>query len=68
MDEEEEGRNAPSKPQFAVRARGVDGFVGSGWMQEGRFGRYISVRLGQPLGKDAVLYLHPRRDSPGVLG
>lgn len=70
MEEEEAAvpAAAGSKPQLTVRAKGVAGFVGAAWMQEGQYGRYISVKLSQPLGKDAVIYLHPRRDSPLVLG
>jgi hypothetical protein len=74
MDEEEDLQQQAaqpaigSKPQLTVRAKGVSGFVGAAWLQDGRFGKYVSVKLSQPLGKDAVIYLHPRRDCPGVLG
>lgn len=56
-----------SRPHFSVRAREVEGFVGSGWLQIGQYGKYIAVRLSRTIEKGGVIYLHPRKDAAGIL-
>jgi uncharacterized protein (DUF736 family) len=62
-----DARAQSSRPQFSVKARGVDGYVGSAWLNEGKFGKYISVRLRAPLAEGATLYLAPTKDNPEIL-
>ena len=63
----ETARPSGSKPQFSVKAKGVEGFVGSAWLNEGKFGKYISVKLRSALGEGSTIYLSPTRDNPEIL-
>lgn len=57
----------PSKPQFNVKAKGQEGYIGSAWLQDGKFGPYISIKLNCKLSEGSTIYLHPRRDFSGVI-
>ncbi len=61
------GTSFGHRPHFSVRARGMQDFVGAGWMQENAYGKYIAVRLTHALEKGSVIYLHPRKDAAGIL-
>jgi len=56
-----------NKPQFSVKAKGMEGYVGSGWINEGKYGKYISVKLRENLAPGTTIYLSPTKDNPEVL-
>ena len=55
------------RPQFTMRAKGVEGYVGSAWLNEGKFGKYISVRLRGQVGPSATIYISPTRENADIL-
>jgi len=57
-----------TSPQFSVKAKDREGFVGSAWLNQGRFGKYISVRLREDAPKGTTLYLAPTKANAGILG
>ncbi|MCX6768051.1 MAG: hypothetical protein NTY90_04985 [Candidatus Micrarchaeota archaeon] len=57
-----------SQPHFTVKARDKEGFVGSAWLNEGQYGKYISVKLREDMVKGATLYLSPTKANAGLLG
>ena len=59
--------SAGSKPQFTVKSKEA-GYVGSGWMQDGKYGRYLSVAISQDVPKGARLYISPNKANAGLLG
>ncbi len=67
MSQEYANNLVPKKPQFSVKAKGQEGYIGNTWFAEGKFGPYISVKLNCNLQEGATLYLHPRKDFTGVL-
>jgi len=62
------GRDESKMPVFTVKARGVPGYVGSAWLNEGKFGKYISVKMNVHLDAGATLYLSPTRKAGKLLG
>ena len=58
--------NPLKKPQFNLKAN--KRFVGSGWMGESKFGKYISFKLRETLEAGTKVYLSPRKGSEGILG
>jgi len=56
-----------NKPQFSVKAKGVEGYVGSGWINEGKYGKYISVKLRENLTPGTTIYLSPTKENPEIL-
>ena len=56
-----------SKPQFSVKAKGVEGYVGSAWLNEGKYGKYISIKLHSAVGPSATLYVSPTKDNAEIL-
>ncbi|MFA5246855.1 MAG: hypothetical protein WC408_03120 [Candidatus Micrarchaeia archaeon] len=58
---------AGNKPQFSVKAKGMEGYVGSGWINEGKYGKYISVKLRENLAPGTTIYLSPTKDNPEIL-
>lgn len=56
-----------NKPQFTVKSK-ESGYVGSGWMQEGKYGRYLSVAINQDVPKGAKLFISPNKANTGLLG
>ena len=56
-----------NKPQFSVKAKGVEGYVGSGWINEGKYGKYISVKLRENLAPGTTIYLSPTKENPEIL-
>ena len=58
---------AGNRPQFSVKAKGMEGYVGSGWINEGKYGKYISVKLRENLAPGTTIYLSPTRDNPELL-
>ena len=56
-----------SKPQFCVKAKGVEGYVGSAWLNEGKYGKYISIKLHSAVGPSATLYVSPTKDNAEIL-
>lgn len=57
----------PNKPHFSVKAKGSEGFVGSAWLNEGKYGKYISVRLRDAVAPGTTLYLSPTKENPEIL-
>ena len=55
-------------PQFSVKAKDHEGFVGSAWLNDGKYGKYISVKLREDAPKGTTLYLSPTKANPGLLG
>ena len=55
-----------NKPQFNVKAGGK--FVGSGWLGEGKFGKYISLSFREGVATGMKVFLSPRRGFEGILG
>ena len=56
-----------NKPQFSVKAKGMEGYVGSGWINEGKYGKYISVKLRESLTPGTTIYLSPTKENPEIL-
>jgi len=56
-----------NKPQFSVKAKGMEGYVGSGWINEGKYGKYISVKLRENLTPGTTIYLSPTKENPEIL-
>ena len=56
------------KPQLNVKAKGLAGYVGNGWLRTSKYGKYIRVFLRSDLPKGTVLFVSPRRDHEGLLG
>ncbi|MFH1107505.1 MAG: hypothetical protein V1787_06465 [Candidatus Micrarchaeota archaeon] len=63
----EDGKD--TKPHRTVKMKGVEGFVGSAWVNPSKFGgKYVAVQVNADVPAGAVLYLSPRKDSPDCLG
>ncbi len=56
-----------AKPQFTVKSK-EGGYVGSGWMRDGQYGRYLALTTSQDIPKGCRLYVSPTRAAAGVLG
>jgi len=65
---EEIVETASNKPQFTVKMAGKEGYVGSAWKKQGKFGAYISVALNEDVPKNAALFITPTRASSGIIG
>jgi len=55
-----------NEPDFNVKANGE--FVGSGWLNEGKYGPYVTVIVNESLAGGTRLFLSPRRGKEGILG
>ena len=49
------------KPDFSVKAKGKEGYAGSGWLNEGKFGKYINVKIREGLPAGTTLYITPTK-------
>ena len=71
MMDSQPGNSSPephgNKPQFSVKAKGMEGYVGSGWINEGKYGKYISVKLRENLAPGTTIYLSPTKENPEIL-
>ncbi len=56
-----------AKPQFTVKSK-EGGYVGSAWMRDGQYGRYLAVTMSQDVPKGTRLYVSPTRAAAGILG
>ncbi|GEM_PF-2667286 len=54
------------KPQLNLKAN--KRFVGSGWLSDGKFGKYISFTAREPIEAGTKVYLSPRKGFEGILG
>ncbi len=63
VDGEEKDKH---KPHFSVKMNG--NYVGSAWMAEGKFGKYVSLAINQDLPKGSRAYLYPSKENPNILG
>lgn len=54
-------------PQFTVKSKEA-GYVGSAWIRDGQYGRYLSVTINMDVPKGARLYILPNRANAGLLG
>ncbi len=61
-DQEKKG----SKPDFSVKANGE--FVGSGWLNEGKYGPYVTIIVNADVAEGERLFIAPRRGRECVLG
>ncbi len=50
-------------PDFNIKSDGE--FVGSGWLNQGQFGPYITIRMD---GQEKPYYIYPRKGKEGLLG
>ncbi len=57
-----------SKPQFSVKMKGGAGFVGSGWLNESQYGKYVSVKINSDIPAGSTIYVSPNKANPAVLG
>jgi len=64
----ETGERPANPPQFSVKAKNHEGFVGSAWLNDGKYGKYISVKLREDAPKGTTLYLAPTKANAGLLG
>ena len=58
--------NDARKPQLNVKFNG--NFVGRGWLQEGKFGKYVSLSLNQDVPAGSKVFISPNRQNEGLLG
>ncbi|HII39068.1 hypothetical protein COS70_02390 [Candidatus Micrarchaeota archaeon CG06_land_8_20_14_3_00_50_6] len=56
------------KPQFTVRQAGADGYAGSAWKKQGKYGAYISVAIEKDVPKGATLFINPKKANPAIIG
>ncbi len=54
------------KPQFAVKMNG--NYVGSAWMANGKFGRYVSVVINNEVPSGSRVNIYPTRENADILG
>ena len=52
-------------PQLSVKIKGGS-YIGSGWMNEGQYGKYVSIKIDVPIAKGSTLYLAPRKGHEGI--
>ncbi|MEW5955690.1 MAG: hypothetical protein AB1626_04115 [Candidatus Micrarchaeota archaeon] len=57
-----------NRPQFTVKKAGQEGYVGSAWKKQGKYGPYISVALKADVPKDSALFITPTKANPGIIG
>ncbi|MEK6924348.1 MAG: hypothetical protein AABW54_03865 [Candidatus Micrarchaeota archaeon] len=62
----EETPQKGTKPSFTVKEKN-GGYVGSGWVNDGKFGKYLSLAINQPVAKGATLYVYNRKDSQATI-
>ncbi|MFH0712940.1 MAG: hypothetical protein V1722_05890 [Candidatus Micrarchaeota archaeon] len=65
VDGEEKGGNK-HKPHFSVKMN--RNFVGSAWLQDGKFGKYVSVAINHDVPKGSRIYINPTRENAMILG
>lgn len=61
-------KDESKSPQFSAKAKGIEGYVGSGWINEGKFGKYINVKLRVALPAGSTIYLSPTKRVGKILG
>jgi len=54
------------KPQFNAKSNGK--YVGSAWLSDGKYGKYISLSLREGVQGGNKVFLSPRKGSEGILG
>ncbi len=57
-----------NQPHFTVKAKNREGFVGSAWMNQGKYGKYIALRLREDVAKGTTLYVTPTKANAALLG
>lgn len=55
-----------NKPHFNLKTR--EKFVGSGWLSEGKFGKYIKLSVRETINAGEKVYLSPKKGFEGILG
>ncbi|HEV8290076.1 MAG TPA: hypothetical protein VGQ00_03955 [Candidatus Norongarragalinales archaeon] len=50
-----------AQPNYNVKIKGHEGYAGRGWLNQGKYGPYISVKLSDDVQKGSTLYLYPRK-------
>ncbi len=66
IEQEQIGIEDKKKPQFAVKMNG--NYVGSAWMADGKFGRYVSVVVNHEVPSGSRVNIYPTRENPDILG
>ena len=64
VDEEE--HREKHKPHFSVKMNG--NYVGSAWMGNGKYGKYVSVAINQDVPKGGRVYIYPTKENAAILG
>ena len=59
-------KDKDNEPDFNVKANGE--FVGSGWLNEGKYGPYVTIIVNEDVAQGERLFVTPRRGKEGVLG
>ncbi len=54
------------KPHFSVKMNG--NYVGSGWMADGKYGKYVSLAINHDVPQGSKVYLYPSKANPAILG
>ena len=54
------------KPHFSVKMNG--NYVGSAWMGNGKYGKYVSVAINQDVPKGGRVYIYPTKENAAILG
>ncbi|MFA6048733.1 MAG: hypothetical protein WC792_02180 [Candidatus Micrarchaeia archaeon] len=68
-DSGEVGIREKNKPQFSVKMKGGEGFVGSGWLNDSKFGgKYVAVKVNSAIPAGSTIYVSPTKANPGLLG
>ncbi len=71
-EKESKGGKKPTtstnQPHFTVKAKNREGFVGSAWMNQGKYGKYIALRLREDVAKGTTLYVTPTKANAALLG
>lgn len=64
--EEQENIGKGNRSQFNVKMNG--NFVGRGWLQEGKYGKYVSLSVNQDVPAGSKVYISPNKYNEGLLG
>lgn len=54
------------RPHFSVKMNG--NYVGSAWLSEGKFGKYVSVAVNHDVPKGGRINVYPTRENAAILG
>lgn len=66
VESEERNGGNKHKPHFSVKMN--SNFVGSAWLQDGKFGKYVSVAINHDVPKGSRIYINPTRENATILG